>query len=211
MLTRSVLLASLLTITTAASAQTSAELTLIPRPESRLTLKGTSTLHAFSCATSQLSAKVGVAPSALARGTVADAGTPLKVSVSVPVTTLKCAKGGKMDENMYKTLKADAFPTITYVLDTHEVIPVAGDADNFTIRTTGTLTVAGQSTKVAMDVAATRLADGGAQGRGSVDLKMTDFGIKPPVMMMGTLRVGNEIKIEFDVKLARATVVALMN
>jgi hypothetical protein len=29
---------------------------------------------------------------------------------------------------------------------------------------------------------------------------MTDFGIKPPSFMFGTLKVGNEIKVRFNLK-----------
>ena len=190
----------------AAGAQATAPLAV--RPESKVSLSGTSTLHAWTCASSQLSAKIAVDPAALTQGAVAPANTPLAVKVDVPVKAIKCEKGAKMEENLYKALKADANPSIDYVLETHTVVPGA-TADQFTIRTTGRLTVAGQSKTISMDVAANRLADGGAQGTARLAILMTDFGIKPPVMMLGTLRVGNEVKIDLNVKLSRETVVAL--
>lgn len=36
--------------------------------------------------------------------------------------------------------------------------------------------------------------DGNAKAAGTQSLLMTDFGIKPPVFMLGTLRTGNKIK-----------------
>jgi hypothetical protein len=38
---------------------------------------------------------------------------------------------------------------------------------------------------------------------------MTDFGIKPPVALLGTLRTKNEIEITFKVLLDKAVVIAL--
>jgi hypothetical protein len=38
---------------------------------------------------------------------------------------------------------------------------------------------------------------------------MTDFGIKPPVALLGTLRTRNKISISFNVLLDKGTVVAL--
>ena len=43
----------------------------------------------------------------------------------------------------------------------------------------------------------------------TVALKMTDFGIKPPVALLGTLRTRDAISISFDVLLDRSVVVAL--
>ena len=191
----------------AAGAQATAPLAV--RPESKIGLSGTSTLHAWTCGSSQLSAKIAVEPEALKKGGALEARSPLTVKVSVPVKAIKCEKGAKMEENLYKALKADAFPAIDYALESHEIVASREDPDQFTIRTTGRLTVAGQSKTISMDVAASRLADGGAQGLAKVAILMTDYGIKPPVMMLGTLKVGNEVKIDLNVKLSRETVVAL--
>lgn len=52
--------------------------------------------------------------------------------------------------------------------------------------------------------------DGGSMiGEGSLKILMTDFGIKPPVALLGTLRTKNEIQVSFKVLLDRSTVVAL--
>jgi hypothetical protein len=51
-----------------------------------------------------------------------------------------------------------------------------------------------------MKINAERLADGKATAQGEQDVLMTDFGIKPPSFMFGTLKVGNEIKVKFNLK-----------
>jgi hypothetical protein len=38
---------------------------------------------------------------------------------------------------------------------------------------------------------------------GSYTLKMTDFKMSPPTAMMGTIKVGNEVTIKFDLTLSK--------
>ena len=52
-----------------------------------------------------------------------------------------------MDDNLYKALKADATPEISYILATFDAAP--GEAkDAFTLKTIGTLTIAGKENKL---------------------------------------------------------------
>ena len=37
--------------------------------------------------------------------------------------------------------------------------------------------------------------------KGSKQLKMTDFGVRPPTLMMGTMKVHDPVKVSFDVLL----------
>jgi polyisoprenoid-binding protein YceI len=119
-----------------------------------------------------------------------------RVEVKVPVKSLKCGHGG-MDDNLYKALNADASPTISYILATFESVP--GDVkDAFTLKTVGSLTIAGKENKIAMDVVATRMPDGTVKATGMVPIKMTDFGIKPPTAIFGRLKTGDDVKVKFE-------------
>jgi hypothetical protein len=51
-----------------------------------------------------------------------------------------------------------------------------------------------------MKVNASRLSEGKVTAEGEQTLLMTDFGIKPPSFMLGTLKVGNEVKVKFNLK-----------
>jgi len=62
----------------------------------------------------------------------------------------------------------------------------------------GTLTLRGQTRDVTLDV---REANGHYVG--TARLKQTDLGIKPVKVAGGTIRVKDEIQIEFDIQLAR--------
>jgi polyisoprenoid-binding protein YceI len=114
-----------------------------------------------------------------------------------------------MNDNMYKALKAADYPEIKYVLSTYSLTPGLTTADSFTAQTTGALTVAGKTVNVEIPITGTRLDGGAARGEGKVQLLMTDFGIKPPTALLGTLRTKNEIEINFKVLLDKSTVVAL--
>jgi polyisoprenoid-binding protein YceI len=128
------------------------------------------------------------------------------VQVKVPVKSLKCGHGG-MDDNLYKALKADETPEISYILATFEAVP--GEMkDTFTLHTVGALTIAGSENKIEMDVTATRLPDGSVLAKGLVPIKMTDFGIKPPTAIFGRLKTGNEVKVNFELTIGAKAIAA---
>jgi len=177
-----------------ASAQTTESVRLELRAGSELTFAGTSSLHSFHCKTTTMTAAVQV-DSRYAATKLSQVKQPLKtVEIVIPVRSITCGSSG-LEKNMYKTLKADKFPEIRYVLSTYE-IPSSSD-DGVTLQSIGTLTVAGQNKTIAMSIKAERQGDGSATAAGTQDVLMTDFGIKPPVFMLGTLKTGNKIVVSF--------------
>ena len=69
--------------------------------------------------------------------------------------------------------------------------------------------MAGQTRVVEIPLTALRQEGGSMKGEGAVDLKITDFGIKPPTAMLGTLKTKDAIRISFTVLLDKSAVVAL--
>ena len=188
----------------AAGAQETARVAV--SPESKLWIEGTSNLHGWSCKATTLDAAVELDAAAVAQVTVAPPKALKKVQVKVPVKSIKCGHGG-MDDNLYKALKADESPDISYIMATFEAAP--GEAkDSFTLHTIGTLTIAGKENKVSMDVLATRLADGTVKATGVVPIKMTDFGIKPPTAIFGRLKTGDEVKVNFELSVGARAIAA---
>lgn len=188
----------------AAGAQETARVAV--SPESKLWIEGTSNLHGWSCKATTLDAAVELDAAVAAQLTVAPPKALKKVQVKVPVKSIKCGHGG-MDDNVYKALKADESPDISYILATFEAAP--GEAkDSFTLHTVGTLTIAGKENKVSMDVLATRLADGSVKATGMVPIKMTDFGIKPPTAIFGRLKTGDEVKVNFELNVGARAIAA---
>src|SRR3954463_2920517 len=162
-------------------------------PASKLWIEGTSNVHDWKCDASTIDATIDMDPAGLS---AAPANLVRKVSIKIPVKDLKCGHG-KMDENVQKALKADKNADITYTLSTAEAL--AGDSkDAFVLRTSGTLTVAGTPSSISMDISAIRQADGTVKATGTVPLKMTAFGVKPPTAMLGAIKCGDDIKVKFD-------------
>ena len=164
-------------------------------PESKLWVEGGSNLHDWSCKASSVDAAIEVDDAFFKTKTVS--ATSLKrVQVKVPVRNLKCGNG-KMENNLYKTLKADDASEISYSLATFDVVPGA-TTDSFTVKAVGALTIAGTEKTLTMDVTAARLPDGSIRAEGALPLLMTDFGVKPPTALLGTLRTDNKITVKFS-------------
>jgi polyisoprenoid-binding protein YceI len=163
---------------------------------SKLWIEGTSNLHGWSCKANQFDATVEL-EAAAALNVASAAPKALKhVTVRVPVKALKCGHG-PMDDNLYKALNADDASAISYILGSFEPNGSAAK-DSFTLNTVGTLQVAGRENKVSMAVEATRLADGTVKAVGSVPIKMTDYGIKPPTALFGRLKTGDDVTVKFE-------------
>jgi hypothetical protein len=209
-MTRTQLLLLTALLTTTMGAQAAAQSTkMTVRPESKVTLAGSSNVHDWACNSSSFNASIELDSTYMVRPLTAVAKPITKVVVNIPVKSLKCGHG-KMDDNMYKALRANEFPEISYVLETYEIDKALTTADSFTARTVGELTVAGKTTKVEIPIVAERKNGGEMRGEGTVKLRMTDFDVKPPVALFGTIRTGNEVQIKFQVLLDKAVVVALM-
>jgi polyisoprenoid-binding protein YceI len=172
-------------------------------PDSKLTVEGGSNLHDWHCQATSMDAQIEADEAILK---TAPAPSLLKkVSVKVPVRGIKCGSG-KMEDNLYKALKANDAPQISYSLGSFEVQP--GENDSYTLKTVGSLTIAGTEKTVNMDVTTKRLPDGTLRAQGELPLLLTDFGVKPPTALFGTLRTNNEIKIKFDILVGPQTVSA---
>jgi len=198
----SLALTALLTVAGSLHAQS---VRLAVSPESKLWIEGGSNLHDWSCKASSIEAAIEVDESFVKTTTVASTSLK-KVQVKVPVRNLKCGNG-KMDSNLYKALKADDAPEISYILATFDVVPGA-EKDSFTVKAVGALTVAGTEKTVNMDVTAARLPDGGVRAEGALALLMTDFGVKPPTALLGTLRTDNKITVKFSLLVGPQTLSA---
>lgn len=179
-----------------AAAQATDGVRLELRPGSELSFEGTSTLHAFHCKTTKMNAMVQVDPTYTA-ARLSQLRRPLKtVQIVIPVKSITCGSKG-LEENMYKALKANKYPEIRYELSTYEILSGTATDNGFTLQATGKLTVAGQQKTIQMLIKADRQRDGNAMAAGTQNLLMTDFGIKPPVFMLGTLRAGNKVIVSF--------------
>jgi polyisoprenoid-binding protein YceI len=177
-------------------------------PGSRLSLEGQSTLHAYSSTATKVEATAEfdgtfAAGSAEARAAVA-AGALKSLRVTVPVVALKSGEGG-LDKNMQKALKQDTAPVIRFTLLDYKA-EEAKDG-SLLVKAHGRLSIAGVDKETVVE-ATCRFGPGGVEVSGAKDLLMSDFGIKPPVMMMGTIKTADKIVVRFALKLKASDAVA---
>ena len=155
-------------------------------------------MHAFHCKTNKINAYVDVDPG-YTKDLTKVARPIVSVKVNIVVRTLSCGNG-QMDKNMYSTLDADKNPLIKYTMSGYDILDGSASPAAFVANTTGTLTISGKEKVIDMKINAERLSDGKATARAEQAILMTDFGIKPPSFMLGTLKVGNEVKVKFNLK-----------
>ena len=153
-----------------------------------VTVTGTSTLHDWKVESKKIEGTVSVEPSFFE--TTSPAPT---VKVQIPAKSLLSDKD-KMNDLMWKALKADKHPTITYELTSAEKPAVT--AKGFTVKTTGKLTIAGTTKPVNMTVDVIR--DGNRMTvEGTLPITMSQYGMKPPTAMMGTIKTGDLVNVKF--------------
>jgi polyisoprenoid-binding protein YceI len=170
-------------------------------PGSKLSLEGQSTLHAYSSTATKVEATAEfdgtfAAGSADARAAVT-AGALKSLRVAVPVAALKSGESG-LDKNMQKALKQDTAPVIRFTLVDYKA-EEAKDG-SLLVKAHGRLSVAGVEKDTVVE-ASCRFGPGGVEVTGAKDLLMSDYGIKPPVMMLGTIKTADKVVVRFALKL----------
>jgi polyisoprenoid-binding protein YceI len=164
------------------------------KPESKLWFDGTSTVRNWSCKAPQIQAAIdaeAAAPAAVLEGRKA----VRTVDLTFPVATLDC-ENRTMNNHMRNALNAEQHQTIRFVLSDYTLARAA----NTTGRLQGQLTINGQTRAITVPVQFTDAA-GALRATGSYPLPMTQWGVQPPRLMMGTLKVGDTVTVNFDLLL----------
>jgi hypothetical protein len=155
-------------------------------------IEGSSNIAGWRCKATTFDARVELASGA---SRADDLGAALRtINVRVAVRDLKCGNR-KMEHDLYAALKATDPRTPSWILGRFDVI---GDSAGLGIATRGPLSVAGVERTVDVPVSTDRVEGGALRARGAVAMRMTDFGIKPPVGLFGLIRSRNEITVRFD-------------
>jgi polyisoprenoid-binding protein YceI len=182
-----------LLILTAPFAARAAELTV--KPAGSLYIQGDSTLHLWRSTATELSLTFTTAKDAPA--SLAEAIKASKVEafqVSIPLAGMRSGETG-LDKNMRKAMHASKHPDIAYALGKYDL--AKGSDGALSAKTTGSLTISGTTKEVPMDVTF-RFGPKGVELAGSYTLNMTDFGIKPPTLMFGAIKVKDPVTVNFD-------------
>ncbi len=106
-----------------------------------------------------------------------------------------------MDNNTYKALKTNTHENISFVLTSANITQI--DASTYQLKGIGNMTIAGTTRETDLVAVCKVNSDGTFTWSGSKDIKMTDFNIKPPTAIMGTVKTGNDISIAYNLKIGK--------
>jgi polyisoprenoid-binding protein YceI len=101
-----------------------------------------------------------------------------------------------MDDRTYKSVNASKYPDISYKLTSAAITSAGGS--KYLIKTRGDLTIAGVTQPISMEVTATVGADNVVTCTGEKKIQLTDYHINPPTFMLGTMKVANDLTIQFN-------------
>ena len=105
-----------------------------------------------------------------------------------------------MDNNTYKALNTSKNPNITFVLTSGNVTSVG--VNKYQLNGMGKLTIAGKTLQTDLVTILTyNPADKSFSCTGVKKFKMTEYGVKPPTIFMGTIKTGDEISIAYNLNI----------
>ena len=152
--------------------------------KSTFSVAGTSTLHDWEM---KSTSGTGTATLNIANGKLTEIDA---LTVTLLAESVKSEKKS-MDKVAYETLKTDKNKNIKYVLKSAEKV------NETTWELTGTYTIAGVS-KVYKTSVKTMVTKEGLNLQGTNKITFTDFGMKSPTAMLGTIRTGQDLTIKFN-------------
>jgi len=126
-----------------------------------------------------------------------DSSTPLPLlergvqaaTLTVRLQDFECPEE-EMREHLLEAMRANEFPEITFRLEGYE-------ANEGGVVASGSLTILDSTQSVSFPVSLTPEGSG-VRLQGELPLDMTTYGVEPPVVFLGLLRVRPRIRIEFS-------------
>ena len=159
-----------------------------------ITVNGTSTLHDWSVRATGLRGSLDL-PAGFLDG---ETSAVPAARFTLPVRSLQ-SDHEKMNKLMWEALDAAKHPELTFALESARLQGAGGPTVKVEVK--GALTVAGVARAVTLELDVRR--DGNRLlASGELPLKMSDFGIKPPTAMMGTVRTGDAVRVKIETSLA---------
>jgi polyisoprenoid-binding protein YceI len=165
-------------------------------PESRLWVEGTSNVKNFKCTSKTLQASVDADADAI-RAVLNGDKAVKSVQLTVAEKSLDCGSG-TMNGHMLEALNEKAHADIGFHLESYDLAPAdSGRAGTLN----GVLTINGTDRTIALPVKLAAGPAGELRVTGKYELNMKEYGVKPPTLMLGTMRVGEKVTVNFDLLL----------
>lgn len=164
---------------------------------SRIWVKGTSSVRAFECQAPVFTTRIVAAAAQPLTGVLAGEKTIDSVMLSVPSATLDC-RNGTMTGHMKKAIRVAEFDSITFAVRDYAL---AASDSGVSVTMNAALTLGGVTRDVTVEAFAAAGPDGMLQLTGKHELNMRDYGLKPPTLMLGTMKVHDKVTVGFDLLL----------
>lgn len=156
--------------------------------DSKVTVDGTSNVHDWTVEAKAMNGKIN-----------AQLESALKINqltFTVEVEQLKSGKSG-MDKNTYKALNSTKFKTIDFKMTRVQKITKISD-NNYQLELTGDLTISGKTKSVVIN-STVQVQGSKLVLNGKYKLNMIHYGVEPPKALMGTIKTGEEVTVNFKV------------
>ncbi len=121
-------------------------------------------------------------------------------SLNLPVHNLKSESEG-MEKNAYKALKEDEFKDIVFKLTSATFIK--SGSEYYLILLHGNLTMAGVTHPTTLKTSAHVNKDGTIFCTGSLPLYLSDYNIERPSYLLGTMKVGDVLVLNYNLLLVK--------
>lgn len=165
--------------------------------KSSITVNGTSNIHDWNSKVEQVNGEAVLGPDNKIES----------LTVKIPVQTLK--SGDKMmDKKTYETMLHEKHPSIIFSLTEPTIAHVTPSEVQVTL--TGNLTIAGVTKSISFKSSGKKNSNGDYVLSGSLPVKITDFKMKIPTALLGTIKAGDAVTIKVDVTLP-ANNLAILN
>ncbi len=170
-------------------------------PQSKIWIEGKSTLHPFTIKASTFDLQMNF-KAAHKKNAAAEIlkGQSAQLTVTVPIKGLK-SEFEVMDENTQKAMKAQKHPDVIFSLTSY-AITQGGKKE--TISVPGTLSISGVSKPVTLQ-ASIVISKSKITISGNQEIRMSDYGIKPPTMMFDTIKVEDRVSVHYHLILSPQT------
>lgn len=147
---------------------------------SAMTIDGTSSLHDWTVIANTL------------EGTITENGESVNaVDFSVAVADILSDRAAAMDNKMHDALKKEEHPKVRFtVKDANAVM-----GENQELK--GSLSIAGVENEVSIPATITQ-KDGTLHITGERKIALKDYNIEPPTAMFGSIVVGDDVTVKFD-------------
>ena len=147
---------------------------------SAMTIDGSSSLHDWTVTANTM------------EGTITENDDNISgVEFSVAVADIISDRAAAMDKKMHEALKKEEHPKVTFTVDGAD----AAVGENQELM--GTLNIAGVEQEVKVPATISQ-EEGGLRVKGEQIIALKDFDIKPPTAMFGTIVVGDDVTVKFD-------------